>query len=638
MPQKPNKLIRLWQELKRRKVFRVVTIYAATAYIIIELVNNLVEPLFLPDWTATLILILLLAGLPVVVILSWVFDVTGEGIVKTKSKPDEYEDKDTPPRIKKRLRVNDIVIGILLIVVIILLWPKIFSRDKIDNEPGANEYLTVAVLPFQNMTNDTSWNKWQTGIQANLITSLSNTPDLKIRPKDNINSLLRSGRFSDYFSITPAEANRISQKLRAEMFIYGTIKQSGKIIRINAQLYDTKKKNNFQSFHVDGTAESILQFIDSLSFLVKNYLIIYELRKEVPSAFQKLTNTDSYKAYAYFAHGYNALKKFDYATATGWFSQVMEHDSSLVFAQLLLSLSLINQDMYIEGKKWCRRACEKRENIPLELEIWQEYIHALNFKTPKEEITYLNRLVEIDKQPAQLFYYKGNAYGRMHQFDRVIPELEKAIGIYEDQYSKPFWDPVYAELGLAYHKTGQLRKEKDLYKKALKEFPGNLQLKGRQAIMALSEGDTIEANKYLSDYVSLCKENLLGESVIATNIADIHSCAGKYDKAEKYYRNALSLDPENPGIMNKLACLLIDNEMGIDEGIGLINKALELYPDHYEYLHTKGWALYKKGKYEEALRILEKSWDLKPVYNHSLFLHLEEAKNAVSNQGSQVLP
>ena len=59
MPQKPSKLIRLWQELKRRKVFRVLTIYAATAYIIIELVNNLIGPLLLPEWTATLGAILL---------------------------------------------------------------------------------------------------------------------------------------------------------------------------------------------------------------------------------------------------------------------------------------------------------------------------------------------------------------------------------------------------------------------------------------------------------------------------------------------------------------------------------------------------------------------------------------------------
>ena len=85
MSESPNKLIRFWQELKRRKVFSVVTTYAATAYIIIEVTNNLVEPLSLPAWIATLVILLLGAGLPVVVILSWIFDFTPQGIKKTES-------------------------------------------------------------------------------------------------------------------------------------------------------------------------------------------------------------------------------------------------------------------------------------------------------------------------------------------------------------------------------------------------------------------------------------------------------------------------------------------------------------------------------------------------------------------------
>ena len=70
MSDSPNKLIRFWQELKRWKVFGAVTTYAATAYIIIEVTNNLVEPLSLPAWIAKLVILLLGVGLPVVVILS----------------------------------------------------------------------------------------------------------------------------------------------------------------------------------------------------------------------------------------------------------------------------------------------------------------------------------------------------------------------------------------------------------------------------------------------------------------------------------------------------------------------------------------------------------------------------------------
>jgi tetratricopeptide (TPR) repeat protein len=64
----------------------------------------------------------------------------------------------------------------------------------------------------------------------------------------------------------------------------------------------------------------------------------------------------------------------------------------------------------------------------------------------------------------------------------------------------------------------------------------------------------------------------------------------------------------------------------------LVEKSLQLRPEYYDYLHTKGWGLFKQGKYEEALKILEKSDSLKPIHDHKLYLHLEEVKKAIANQ------
>jgi hypothetical protein len=85
MSESPNKLIRFWQKLKRRKVFGVVTTYSATAYIVIEVTNNLAIPLHLPDLFTSLELIILVIGLPFAVFLSWIFDFTPKGITKTGS-------------------------------------------------------------------------------------------------------------------------------------------------------------------------------------------------------------------------------------------------------------------------------------------------------------------------------------------------------------------------------------------------------------------------------------------------------------------------------------------------------------------------------------------------------------------------
>ena len=81
----PKKLSQLWQELKRRKVIKVIAMYAATAFIIIEAGDIMLPRLGLPDWTVTFLIILLIAGFPIAIILSWIFDATPEGLKKTES-------------------------------------------------------------------------------------------------------------------------------------------------------------------------------------------------------------------------------------------------------------------------------------------------------------------------------------------------------------------------------------------------------------------------------------------------------------------------------------------------------------------------------------------------------------------------
>jgi tetratricopeptide (TPR) repeat protein len=117
----------------------------------------------------------------------------------------------------------------------------------------------------------------------------------------------------------------------------------------------------------------------------------------------------------------------------------------------------------------------------------------------------------------------------------------------------------------------------------------------------------------------------------------MYSEAEIQDKAEEFYRQALSFEPENPVRFNNLAYFLINKDRNINEGLEIVEKVLELSPDDYPSLHTKGWGLYKQGKYQEAFEILQKSWDLRmknAIYDHGAYLHLEEAKKAIAGQKS----
>jgi len=105
------------------------------------------------------------------------------------------------------------------------------------------------------------------------------------------------------------------------------------------------------------------------------------------------------------------------------------------------------------------------------------------------------------------------------------------------------------------------------------------------------------------------------------------------NKSEEYYREALRLEPEKPLRMNSLAWFLINNDRNVNEGLELVDKALNIEPDYWDFMNTKGWGLYKLGKYKEALEVLEKSIELNiPYYSYAISQHVEEVKKAVAGQ------
>jgi adenylate cyclase len=634
MSENPNKLTKLWQELKRRKVFKVVTMYAATAYIIIEVVNNLVGPLHLPEWTATLVVLMLSLGLPIVVILSWIFDFTPEGIKKTESieEIDSKETETITQIAKKRLRVSDFIVAALMIIVVILAYPKIFNRNSLKNMRSPDGKFSVAIMPFKNMTSDTTWNIWQSGIQNELITSLTNSEELKVRQIETVNSLLRSRGQNNYASITPSVASSISQTLDANVLIYGSINQAGSTIRLNAQLINSKTEDAFKSFQLDGTEENILHTIDSLSVMVKNALIISKLVNELPLYQQHRPSTTSSEAYRYYLYGTNARSKRDYPTARKMFSQALTIDSNFTRAILSLSVTCINEGLWEEARRWSLKAYSKRDQMPIWMRILADKNHAGLFETPIEEIKYLQQYLEIDDQYPGTYYDIGLTYYELLQYDKAIPELEKSLELYKKFDTKPWWIFNYTILGMAYHATGQYNKEKKLYNKADKDFPDDPAIIWQKAILSLTEGDTVTANNYIEKYKIIRKDNSWSEALINTYVASIYSGAGILDKAEEYYRQALTLESENPNRLYNLAYFLIDKDRNINEGMELVDKALELKPDYYWYLDCKGWGLYKQGKYEEALDLLEKSRDLGLYYRQQVQLHIQEVKKAIANQ------
>jgi len=533
-----------------------------------------------------------------------------------------------------------ILSGFFIVVALILaglfIYPKLFNGDRMEMLRKQGQ-VSVAVMPFQNLSRDNNKDFWEVMIQNNLINSLSAERDLTVRQMQSVLTILESHELTNYASLTPAIARSVSQKLDANVFVQGSINQIGGITRLNAQLIDSKTDQVFQSFQLDGKPENIIQLADSLTLLVKNFLIVNLLKKEFSPSFHKYFETTATsinpEAFRYYIEGMKYFGK-DYPLAREMYFKALEIDSNFFLAMIYLIHAYGNQGLFEDAKKWSKILYEKRHKVSRIENLNIEAIHASFFGTPVEAIKYYKMLLDTDDQGAVYYYLIGLNYIKLGQYENAIPELEKNLELYRNWGIKTSWAPNYTLLGEAYHKTGQYRKEQKLYKQAEKNLPNNPSIIRRQAILALVRGKTKQGCEYLMKFESIIKAEGATEALIQTRLGWIYEEAGKTDRAEEFLRNALVLEPQNPARMNILATLLIQHDINVNEGMELIEKALELSPDNYTRLHTKGLGLYKQGKYQEALEILQKSWDLRierAVYYHEAFLNLEEAKKAVAS-------
>ena len=552
---------------------------------------------------------------------------------RTKEKSRMTGPRQPGKTLKPKQLTGAIVFGILLLIAAIIAYPKLFKKNPLRKFQSSGERISVAVMPFKNMTNDSTLNIWQDGIQFNLIASLSNTQALKVMQTESTNNLLKSKGLTNYALITPTVAKNISQNLDADVFVYGSLNQAGGKIRISAQLIDSKTLEIFRSFQLDGVFSRILAITDSLSSLIENYLVISTLQKEISGQVQ-VDMPSSIEAFRLFILGYKAFINYDYPSAVKWFLQSAKIDSSYTPTYLWLSISCANQHSYKQAEEWALKVYKRKDKLSVEMKIWADWIYAKYAeKSIYGEMKYAKELLELDDKIPLSHWLVALPYFQTGQYNSAIPELERILSIYKSWGTKPINGSFYEALIISYHETGKYKEEKELLKRALEDFPDDLRLIRRQIISSLSEKDTIAANQFIDKMIVSYKNLSTSEADIDGDLAGLYLSAGIPEKAEKYYRKAVSLAPDNSGRLDDLAFFLIDNNINVTEGLKLNDKAFRSNPANpWRLEDTKGWGLHKLGKDKQALQILQKCWDARPDYQHRVFLHLEEVKKAVTGQ------
>jgi TolB-like protein/Tfp pilus assembly protein PilF len=201
-----------FEEVKRRKVYRVAVAYVIAAGGIIQLGSAAFPAWELPNWALRLVIVLLLVGFPIALILAWAFDVTPQGIQAT---PDV-----AVPRTRRRRNVIMLVAtGVILSAIAgFFLLPRISSAHKIDK--------SIAVLPFENLSDDKQNAYFADGIQDDVLTNLSKIGDLKVISRTSV--MPYRGKASN--------VREIGKALGVGAVLEGSVRRVGNRVRVNVQL------------------------------------------------------------------------------------------------------------------------------------------------------------------------------------------------------------------------------------------------------------------------------------------------------------------------------------------------------------------------------------------------------------------
>ncbi len=185
MPQRPNKLSQFWQELKRRRVVYVVTVYASAAFVIIELIGNLAEPLNLPPNLLTIVVIVLAVGFPLAIVLSWLYDVTSEGVEKTKAIEELKEGEKTV--ISNAWKIATLV---SFVVIVGLASMNIIGRS---GKLRSGDIQSILIMPFMNYTGDDQLDLIIAGMHSSLIGNVGRISNLKVISTTTANWYRKAG-------------------------------------------------------------------------------------------------------------------------------------------------------------------------------------------------------------------------------------------------------------------------------------------------------------------------------------------------------------------------------------------------------------------------------------------------------------
>ncbi len=463
-----------FEELQRRKVYRVAATYIIAAGFIIQIGSAVFPAWELPNWTLRLVVVLLLMGFPIALILAWAYDVTPQGI------------RVTPGSHRRRNLLMLIASGVIISAGAgFFLLPRASAR-KIDK--------SIAVLPFQSLSDEKENAYFADGMQDDILTNLSKIGDLKVISRMSVMS---------YRGDASRNAREIGKALGVATLLEGSVRRSGNRVRVNVQLIDASNDEHIWAEDYDRDLTDVFAIQTDLAQKIASALQAKLSPNEKARLDRRPTeNSDAYLLFIQ-AHDYaNRPDHFrdDSLKAEELFQQAIKLDPK--FAAAFAGLSMVESWIYHSFEPTPARREKARlnadESLRLQPTLPEGHL-ALGFSYYYGDRDYERALAEFEiakrdlPNEAQAYMAIGAIQRRQGKWAESTANLEKAAAL------DPKNSSVLLNLGYNYMAARNFEAADKVFDRVIEAAPESFGSRALKSELAIRwKGDISVAEKELA--------------------------------------------------------------------------------------------------------------------------------------------
>jgi TolB-like protein/Tfp pilus assembly protein PilF len=399
-------------ELQRRKVYRVAAAYIIAAGFIIQIGSAVFPAWELPNWTLRLVIVLLLVGFPVALILAWAYDVTPHGIQATPKVPGGH---------RRRNIILLVAAGAIISAAAgFFLLPRASAR-KIDK--------SVAVLPFQNLSDEKANAYFADGIQNEILTKLATVRDLKVISRTS----------TAKYQSKPDSLKTVAQELRVSTILEGTVQRAGDKVRVNVQLIDARTDTHLWAKSYDRDFKDVLAVESEVAAQIADALKANLSPSE--SHVLAAAQTENTEAYDLFLRGQyefhqaeSSLAADAYDRADTFYRQALARDPNFAEAAAELARNRLSRHWFVsplapaeleEVKSLIDRALALAPNSP-EAHFALGLFFYWGHRQYENALAEFNRTLELQPNNADARAYCAWVYRRRGEWERSLADSQQA--------------------------------------------------------------------------------------------------------------------------------------------------------------------------------------------------------------------